>query len=84
MLLREQYNGQFENEIQGPPNPDDWFQIRIEINDSSVTAFINNLSSPPLQVKRLKSYKDGKIGLFVANNSEGDFRVIDIVNNKTR
>ncbi|HLP38973.1 hypothetical protein [Lacibacter sp.] len=84
MLLREQYNGQFENEILSPPNPDDWFRMRIKINDTSVTAFINNESRPSLQIKRLTSSQNGKIGLFVGNNSGGDFRFIDIVNNRTR
>lgn len=84
MLLREQYNGQFENEIQNPPNPDDWFRMRIEINDTSVTAFINHESRPSLQIKRLTSNQNGKIGLFVGNNSGGDFRFVSIVYKPSR
>lgn len=84
MMLREQYNGQFENEIRNPPDPDDWFQMRIEINDNSVTAFINHSKDPSLQIKRLTLHREGKIGLFVANNSGSDFRFVTIDNKPAR
>ena len=72
--LRSERTGEFENEIENPPNPDDWFKVRIEINDKKVIVFVNEIKLPVLVVERLTSSKSKKIGLWTGYGSSGRFR----------
>lgn len=71
--LREEKNGQFEKGIVNAPNPDEWFHVRIEITATTVRVFVNDNPIPDLSVSRLSSYSDGKVGLFVGDDSGGSF-----------
>lgn len=71
--LREEKNGQFEKGIVNAPNPDEWFHVRIEITATIVRVFVNDNPIPDLSVSRLSSYSDGKVGLFVGDDSGGSF-----------
>jgi hypothetical protein len=55
--LREVRTGEFESEIADPPNPDDWFKIRINITDEKVEIYVNKISEPVLTIDRLTSTK---------------------------
>ncbi len=79
-FLRAQYNGQYENEMAKPPDPDGWFKLTLVVKPDEVVVFINNDRQPSLQVKRLGNHGGGGVALFVASTSGGDFSVIDIVN----
>jgi hypothetical protein len=45
-----------------------------------VTVYLNNSSSPCLNVDKLNDRKNGKIGLWVGNTSGGEFANLVIVN----
>ena len=77
--LRDNRNAEFEKEITLPPNPNNWFVLKLEINDGTIRAFINQKQKPSLSVSKLTKSKSGKIGIFVGDDSGGDFRDI-IVN----
>jgi hypothetical protein len=72
-VLRDKFNAQYEKEITSPPNPDQWFHIRVEIKYPQVTVFINNRKAPCLNVKQLSYRKSGQLGLWVGNGSDGAF-----------
>jgi hypothetical protein len=72
-VLREKFNGQYEKGISSPPNPDDWFHVRIEVKYPQVYIFVNNQTSPCLTVKQLNNRQSGKLGLWVGNGSDGSF-----------
>ena len=76
--LRETRTGQFENEIVDPPNPDDWFQATIEVDENKVRVYVNGASKPSLEVDRLDSHKSETIGVWTGFNSAGWFRDIKI------
>jgi hypothetical protein len=76
--LRKQNNAVFEKEISNPPDPDAWFTMKLAIDAAAVKAFINNAAKPSLTVRKLSSGISGKIGLFTADSSGGDFRIIRI------
>lgn len=76
--LRDERNGIFEKGIETPPNPNDWFTMRVVVNDSVVKAFINQDEKPSLVVEKLNMFKNGKIGIFVGSGADGDFRSIKI------
>ncbi|MCR4032148.1 MULTISPECIES: hypothetical protein [Flavobacterium] len=80
--LRNEYNALYEKEIPNPPNPDGWFIMRLEIEAATVRAYINNAEYPSLTVEKLGNQTKGKIGLFTADSSGGDFKVIKILYKK--
>jgi hypothetical protein len=72
-VLRDKFNAQYEKAITSPPDPNQWFHIRIEIKYPQVTAFINNQKTPCLSIKLLSDRKSGKLGLWVGDSSDGAF-----------
>lgn len=73
-VLRETRTGQFENRIENPPNPDDWFHARIVIESDRVVVYVDGADEPSLQVERLSSQQSDIIGLWTGFNSAGSFR----------
>ncbi len=76
--LRKERNAVFEKEIINPPDPNDWFVMKLVIDGKTVRAYINNESHPSLTVEKLNDRTSGKIGLFTADSSGGDFKAIKI------
>lgn len=76
--LRKERNAVFEKEIINPPNPNDWFSMKLVIDDLTVKAYINNAKIPSLIVEKLNIRKTGKIGLFTGSGSGGDFKSVKI------
>ncbi|KAA2245326.1 hypothetical protein F0L74_05020 [Chitinophaga agrisoli] len=76
--LREEHPNQYEQPIEPPPAPDDWFQVRIVVNSPTVQVFVNNQPTPSLQVQQLSHHAGGKLGLWVGNNSAGNWRNLTI------
>lgn len=72
--LREERTGEFENEISAPPNPNDWFNVIIEISDNEVVVLVDMIALPVLEIDRLSETKSQKIGLWTGNGSSGRFR----------
>ena len=72
-VLRDKFNAQYEKEITSPPDPNQWFHVRIEIQYPQVTVFINGRKTPCLSVKQLSNRKSGKLGLWVGDSSDGAF-----------
>jgi hypothetical protein len=71
--LRADFPNTYEAAIDSAPDPNDWFHVRIEINSPTVRVFINGKTSPILEVKQLAKQTGNKLGLWVGNNSGGDF-----------
>ncbi|QHT70351.1 DUF1080 domain-containing protein [Rhodocytophaga rosea] len=71
--LRKEYPEVYENPVQPVPDPNGWFHVRIEVNSPDVRVFVNDAKEPSLGVKQLSKNTSGKIGLWVGNQSEGDF-----------
>lgn len=76
--LRKERNAVFEKEIINPPDPNGWFVMKLVIDGTTVKAYINNESQPSLAVEKLNDRTSGKIGLFTADSSGGDFKAIKI------
>ena len=72
-VLRDKFNAQYEKEITSPPDPNQWFHVRIEIQYPQVTVFINDRQTPCLSIKQLSDRKSGKLGLWVGDSSDGAF-----------
>jgi hypothetical protein len=72
-VLREKFNGQYEKGIIQPPDPNQWFHVRVVVQYPQVTVFINGRATSCLSVKQLNDRKSGKLGLWVGNGSDGAF-----------
>jgi hypothetical protein len=78
--LRTTRTGEFENEIKTPPNPEDWFHVKIEVGEKKVSVYVNDSKTPDLVIERLRDIKTSKIGLWVGNGSSGKFKGLKINN----
>jgi hypothetical protein len=72
--LRDERNGEFEKAVVNPPGAEDWFRARIVVNGETVTVFVNNDEKPSLIVRKLNTRTHGKLGLWVGDGSDGQFR----------
>jgi hypothetical protein len=71
--LRSDYPEVYEDPVQPAPDPNSWFHVRIEVNSPDIRVFVNDGKEPSLVVKQLSKNSSGKVGLWVGNQSEGDF-----------
>ena len=76
--LRTDHPGKYENLIIPAPIPADWFHAAITIEYPVVKVFVNNAKEPSLIVNQLSSRKNGWIGFWVGNTSEGWFKNLKI------
>ncbi len=74
--LREDKNGQYEKEIVNPPNPKSWFKMILVVDNKNIKAFINDSKEASIDVQKISNFQKGKIGIFVGDNSDGDFKNI--------
>jgi hypothetical protein len=77
-ILRNKFNGKYEKAVIPSPNGNEWFHAKIIIKYPQVTVFVNGNVEPCLSIEKLNNRKTGKIGLWVGNNSDGDFANLQI------
>jgi hypothetical protein len=77
-VLREKYNGMYEKDVIPAPDGNEWFHTMIVIQYPMVKVYVNGNSEPCISVDKLNDRKTGKIGLWVGNNSDGDFANLQI------
>ena len=77
-ILRDKFNGKFEKAVIPSPNGTEWFHVKITIKYPVVTVFVNGNQEPSLTIEKLNTRKTGKIGIWVGNNSDGDFANLQI------
>jgi hypothetical protein len=81
-VLREKFNGKYEKEVIPAPNGNEWFHVKIIVKYPEITVFVNDNPQPSLIVEKLNKRTSGKIGLWVGNNSDGDFANFQIIQEK--
>ena len=79
-VLRETQNAKYEKAIPAAPDPNEWFHVKIIVDYPHVNVFVNNSNTSCLSVDQLNDRKEGRIGLWVGNNSGGDFANLVITN----
>jgi len=77
-VLRETQNGMYEKAVIPSPNGNDWFHATIVVQYPHIKVYVNNNPEPSLTIDKLNNRKTGKIGLWVGNNSDGDFSDLQI------
>ncbi len=71
--LRADHPDQYERAIATPPDPNAWFHVRLVVAYPSVRVFVNDAPAPVMDVKQLSDRTTGWIGVWVGNNSDGQF-----------
>ena len=79
-ILREKYNGQYEKAVDPAPKADEWFHAKIVVQYPQVSVYVNGNPKPNLKVNLLSTTKIGKLGLWVGNNSDGQFADLSVTN----
>jgi hypothetical protein len=76
--LRADTPGKYEQAVSPVPDPNGWFHARVEIADPKVSVFVGASKDPCLVVDLLNDRRKGLVGLWVGNNSGGDFANLTI------
>lgn len=71
--LRAEHPGMYEKPANPAPDPNGWFHARIVVTGSQVSVYIDGATEPSLAVTTLSARTKGMVGLWVGNNSGGDF-----------
>ncbi|MFT7160870.1 MAG: hypothetical protein ACI9GZ_002050 [Bacteroidia bacterium] len=74
--LRKEFLGKYENKISPAPEPDQWFHAKIIVDYPSVKVYVNGAQKASLEVVQMSDQKEGKLGLWVGNGSDGWFKNI--------
>lgn len=77
-VLRKKSPGKYEAVITAPPAAEAWVRLTLEIESQRLRVFVNDASEPTLTVDLLNDRLNGRVGLWVGNNSEGWFRNLTI------
>ena len=77
-ILRAKSPGKYEAAMTPPPAAEAWVRLTLEIESRRLRVFVNDASAPTLTVDLLNDRLQGRIGLWVGNNSEGWFRNLTI------
>lgn len=72
--LRDEQEGVFEAEFHSPPDPDDWFSVKLNISPTTVKVIDSRNGKILLAVKRLAEQKSNNIALWTGHNSKGAFQ----------
>jgi hypothetical protein len=71
--LRKEFPEEFENPVDPSVVPTEWVPLRIVVKGATVQIYAGAVKSPTLEVRKLGTLDRGAIGLWVGNNSDGDF-----------
>jgi hypothetical protein len=71
--LRERFPEEFENPVNSTLSPTDWVPLRIVVRGGKVQIFVGLVDNVTLEARKLGTLDRGMVGLWVGNNSDGDF-----------
>lgn len=77
--LRADQPGKYEQAVNPVPDPNAWFRARVVVANPKVSVFVGDATDPCLAVNLLNDRKKGLVGLWVGNNSGGDFANLTII-----
>jgi hypothetical protein len=80
--LRKEFAEEFENPVDPSVAPTDWLPLRVVVKGQTVQIFVGAVKAPTLEARKLGSLARGMLGLWVGNNSDGDFRNLRVTEAK--
>jgi hypothetical protein len=76
--LRQEFSNQFESGVDASLSPTAWVHLRVVVTTDTITVFAGPGTMPALTARRLGHGTAGLIGLWVGNNSDGNFANLKI------
>lgn len=77
--LRKEFPEEFENPVDPSVAPTDWVPLRVVVKGNALQIFVGKVNAPTLEVRKLGALDRGLIGLWVGNNSDGDFTNLRVI-----
>lgn len=77
--LRSDFPEEFENPVTPIPDPDEYFHAKVVVEWPMVTVFVDGSEEPSLNLKMKSKFKEGKVGFWVGNGSDGEFKNLVVV-----
>jgi hypothetical protein len=71
--LRNQFPEEFENRVDASIVPTDWVRFRVVVDVGKVQIYVGPVKGLTLEVRKLGRLDGGQVGLWVGNDSGGDF-----------
>jgi hypothetical protein len=71
--LRKEFPNEFERPVDASLGPTDWVPVRVVVTGSQVQVFAGPVKTATLEARKLGTSNAGQVGLWVGNNSDGDF-----------
>jgi hypothetical protein len=71
--LRERFPEEFENPVNSTLSPTDWVALRIDVRGGKIQVFVGLVANVTLEARKLGTLDRASVGLWVGNNSDGDF-----------
>ena len=71
--LRRDFPEEFENPVDASLGPTDWVKLRVVVGGRSVQIYVGPVNGVTLEVRKLGELYSGQVGLWVGNESGGDF-----------
>ena len=61
------------HKLKSPPNPDDWFDVKVDVKLHQVRIYVGEATEPCLTVERTHKTSSGKAGLCFHEGSKAEF-----------
>ena len=71
--LRAKVPEEFENPVDASIDPTDWVKLRVVVGGGRVQIYVGPVDEATLEVRKLGQLYSGQVGLWVGNQSGGDF-----------
>jgi len=71
--LRSDFPEEFENPVDASIEPTDWVKLRVIVEGGKVQIYVGTVPQVTLEVRKLGQPYSGQVGLWVGNDSGGDF-----------
>ena len=71
--LRADFPEEFENPVDASIEPTDWVKLRVVVGGGRVQIYVGPVNEAALEIRKLGQLYSGQVGLWVGNQSGGDF-----------
>jgi hypothetical protein len=71
--LRKDVPEEFENPVDASIGPTDWVKLRVVVGGVRIQIYVGAVNEAALDVRKLGQLYGGQVGLWVGNDSGGDF-----------
>lgn len=76
--LRQEHPGKYENTVTPAVNPNEFFHVKIVLENPRLRVYVNNSEEPTLAVESLATQKSGWVGFWMGKNADGTFKNLKI------